>query len=62
MYTYMYTYTYMITSLFMMCQVQWYRNILKLSCRGFAFTSYKAFLKLKRSLELVSLSHSLHDF
>ena len=52
----------MITSLFMMCQVQWYRNILKLSCRGFAFTSYKAFLKLKRSLELVSLSHSLHDF
>ena len=31
------------------CQVEDYRNILKLSCRPIAFTSYKAFLKNKES-------------
>ena len=39
-----------------------YRNILKLSCRPLAFTSYKAFLKNKGGLELVSLAHFLHTF
>ena len=38
-----------------------YRNILKLSCRPLAFNSYKAFLKNKKSLELVSPSRILHD-
>ena len=36
--------------------------MLKLSCRAFAFTSYKAVLKKQRGLELVSLPHFLHDF
>ena len=27
------------------CQVEHYRKLLKLSCRPFAFTTYKAFLK-----------------
>ena len=45
------------------CQVEDYRNMLKLGCRPFAFTSYKAFFKkTKRSLELVALLHFLHDF
>ena len=38
-----------------------YRNILKLSCRPLALTSYKAFFKKKRGLELVSLPDFLHD-
>ena len=29
-------------SVFIVCQVESYRNILKLSCRPLAFTSYKA--------------------
>ena len=37
-------------------------SMLKLSCRPLAFTSYKAFYKTKRSLELDSLPHFLHDF
>ena len=32
------------------------------TCRPLAFTSYKAFLKNKRCLELVSLPHFLHYF
>ena len=32
---------------FILCQVQGYRNLLKLSCRTLAFTSDKAFLKNK---------------
>ena len=36
--------------------------LLKLNSRQLAFTSYKAFLKTKRSLELVSLPHFLPDF
>ena len=50
-------------SLFLLyAQVVGYQNILKLSCRPLAFISYKAFfLKRKRGLELVSLSHFLHD-
>ena len=32
----------------MICLVEGYRNILKLSCRPLAFTSYKAFLKNKK--------------
>ena len=37
---------------FIVCQVEGYRNLMKLSCRTLAFTSYEAFLKIKRSLEL----------
>ena len=33
---------------FILCEVEGYRNILKLSCKPIAFTSYKAFLKNKR--------------
>ena len=45
------------------CRVEGYRNILKLSCRPLAFTSYKAFLESKtRSGAKISLSHFLHDF
>ena len=32
---------------FFVCQVEDYRNTLKLSCTPIAFTSYKAFLKNK---------------
>ena len=32
------------------CQVEDYRNILKLSCRPLAFTSYKAFAKSKKEV------------
>ena len=39
---------------FIVCQVEGCRNILKLSCRPVSFTSYQAFLKIKRGLELVS--------
>ena len=39
-----------------------YQNILKLNCRSLAFTSYKAFLKTKSGLELVSLPDFLHEF
>ena len=39
-----------------------YQFILKLNCRPLAFTSYKALLKNRRGLELVSLAHFLHDF
>ena len=34
-----------IQFVFIICQVEGYQNILKLSCRPLAFTSYKAFLK-----------------
>ena len=47
---------------FIVCQVEDYQKILKLSCRSLAFTSYKAFLKTKRGLELVSLANFMHDF
>ena len=47
---------------FIVCQVKDYRNILKLRCRALAFISYKTFSKTKRGLELISLSHFLHDF
>ena len=33
---------------FIVCRVEDYQNILKLSCRQLAFTSYKAFLKNKK--------------
>ena len=36
-----------IQFIFIVSQVQDYRNLLKLSCRPLAFTSYKAFLKNK---------------
>ena len=32
---------------FIVCQVEDYQNILKLSCKPIAFSSYKAFLKRK---------------
>ena len=46
---------------FIVWQVGGYRNILKLNCKPLAFTSYKAFLKIKIGLELVSQLHFLHD-
>ena len=45
--------------LFFVCQVEDYRNILKLSCRPLAFTSCK---KTKRGLEQVSVPHVLDNF
>ena len=53
---------YTVCSVFIVCQVEGYRNILKFSCRPLAFTSYKSFLKNKIGLELVSLPHFLDDF
>ena len=47
---------------FIVRQDEDYQNILKLSFRPLAFTSYKAFLKTERGLELFFLSHFLHDF
>ena len=38
-----------IENISFLCQVEDYWNMLKLSCRPLAFTSYKAFLKNKRS-------------
>ena len=40
-----------IQFVFIVCQVECYRNILKLSCKPLAFTSYKAFLKNKKRSE-----------
>ena len=34
--------------IFVVCQVEDYQNILKISCRQLAFTSYKSFLKNKK--------------
>ena len=52
----------MIQFVFIVCQVGGYQSIMKSSCRHLAFTSYTAFYKTKRGLELVSLPHFLHDF
>ena len=41
-------------------QVKGYRNILKLTCILFVFTLYKAFLKNKRGLGIISLPNFLH--
>ena len=39
------------------------QNILKQGCKPLAFTSYKAFLKKKKTSRIiVSLSHVMHDF
>ena len=38
-------------SFFIICQVEGYRNILKLNCRPLATTTYKAFLKNKMRSE-----------
>ena len=35
-------------SVFIVCQIEGYRNILRLSCRPLAFTSQQAFLKNKK--------------
>ena len=37
-----------IQFVFIVCQVEGYRNILKLSCKSLAFTSYDTFLKNKK--------------
>ena len=51
-----------IQFVFIVCQVEGFRNILKLSCRAIAFTSYKAFFKeTKRGLEILFLSHFLYE-
>ena len=48
--------------LFILCQVEGYRNILKLSCKPIAIASYKDFLQYKKGLELITLPHFLYDF
>ena len=47
---------------FIVCQVEGYQNILKLSHRPLAFASYKAFSKNKKGSETSLSSHFLHDF
>ena len=47
--------------IFIACQVEGYRNILKLSCRPTAFTSYKAFLKYKTRLGTSISPPYVHD-
>ena len=44
------------------CQVEFYRKWLTLSCRPFAFTSQNLLKKTKSGLELISLPHFLHYF
>ena len=39
-----------ILFVFIVCKVQGYRNMLKLSCRPFAFTSYKDFFKKQKEV------------
>ena len=51
-----------IQFVFIVCEVEGYLKILKLSCRPLAFTSESFFKKTRRGLKLVSLSHFLHDF
>ena len=51
-----------IPFVFVVSQVQLYRNILKLSCRALDVNLYKAFYKTKTGLGLVSLLHFLYDF
>ena len=53
------------TLCFIVCQVEGYQHILKLSCKPLAFTSYKAYLKNKKrpgtSLPAsVSVAYSIH--
>ena len=50
------------TQSFYVSQVEDYQEKLKLSCRPLAFTWYKALLKNKKGLELVSLPHFLPEF
>ena len=57
-----YTILYSILYFVFVCQVEDYRNWLKLSCRTLAFNSYKVLKKTKRGLELVSLLNFLPDF
>ena len=47
---------------FIVCQAEDYRNILKLSCRTFVLPHTKFFYKTKKGLVLVSLPHFLHVF
>ena len=47
---------------FIIWQVDGYRNILKLSCRSLAFSSYQVFQKMRKGLELMSLPHFPHSF
>ena len=41
-------YSKVLYSFFVVCQVEDYRNVLELSCKPLAYTSYKAFLKNKK--------------
>ena len=47
---------------FIIYHVDGYQNILKLSCRPTDITSYKACLKKKRDMKLVSIPHFQHMF
>ena len=45
-----------------LCQVEGYRTILKLSCRPLLLLHIKLFWKTKRGLKIFLLPHFLHDF
>ena len=47
---------------FIVYQAEGYQNILKLSCRQLAFTSWKLFYKRERGLKMVSVPHFLYVF
>ena len=51
-----------IQFVFILCQVEGYRNMLKLSGRPLTFTSYKGFLKNQKRSRTTLPSHFLHDF
>ena len=48
--------------LFIVCQVEGYQNVLKLSSRQLAFASYKVFLKNKNGSWTSLPASFLHDF
>ena len=51
-----------IQFVFIVCKFGSYRNILKLNSRPLVFTSWKAFPRTKRDLDLISLPHLMHVF
>ena len=47
--------------IFMVCRVEGYQNLLKLSCTPMYLPQIKFFQKIEGGLELVSLPNFLHD-
>ena len=50
-----------VQSVFILCQTKGYLSVLKLSCRAFTFTSYKAFSKNKKKSGKSLPVNVLHD-